>query len=72
MADFVLDQSDYFDDEWWETYGNDPCPNPGKQCRCCGEGGLFWKKLDGKWRLFDDSGLHKCKINPLRMELRKK
>lgn len=36
-----------------------------KTCRCCGEGGLYWKKLEGKWRLFNDKGIHKCPVVPL-------
>jgi hypothetical protein len=36
-----------------------------KTCRCCGTEGLHWAQQEGKWRLFDDNGMHKCKVNPL-------
>jgi len=36
-----------------------------KTCRCCGQGGLRWDQLCGKWRLFDKHGLHQCPVNPL-------
>ena len=32
-----------------------------KECRYCGEDGLFWGKHEDKWRLFSsESGLHTC------------
>jgi hypothetical protein len=38
-----------------------------KTCRCCGRGGLHWKQLRGKWRLFTGAGaLHVCPVNPLK------
>ena len=37
----------------------------GKICRCCGKPGLHWDTHQGKWRLFDKSGLHHCPVNPL-------
>lgn len=37
-----------------------------RKCRCCGEGGLRWEKLNEKWRLFKGSKLHVCPKNPLR------
>lgn len=35
-------------------------------CRCCGVGGLYWKQVKGKWRLFSEGYIHKCSVNPLR------
>lgn len=37
----------------------------GKTCRCCGEGGLYWRQLDGRWRLFSHGGIHRCPVVPL-------
>lgn len=36
------------------------------KCRCCGEVGLHWEKIEDKWRLFNNEGLHDCKANPLK------
>ena len=39
-----------------------------KVCRCCKTGGLHWEEHKGKWRLFDEKGLHKCPSVPLKDE----
>lgn len=59
VADYYLEQEDYFGEDWpgWEEDGY---RKPGITCRFCGTTGLFWNKLDGKWRLFNDKGLHTC------------
>ena len=48
------------------TYHNASYPKtPRKTCRCCGQTGLLWGKIDGKFRLFDKNQVHKCPIKPL-------
>jgi hypothetical protein len=37
-----------------------------KTCRCCKTAGLHWDTHKGKWRLFDDKGLHFCPAVPLK------
>lgn len=37
----------------------------GVTCRCCKTQNLTWTDSKGKWRLFDDKGLHNCEVNPL-------
>ena len=33
----------------------------GKVCRYCGESGFSWRKVKGKWRLFDrQHQMHSC------------
>jgi len=32
-----------------------------KSCRRCGESGLSWMSVDGKWRLGADGIEHRCK-----------
>ena len=58
MADWTLEQEDYFGDDWdgWE----DDSLNPGKTCRYCNEDYLHWQQIEKKWRLFSDKGLHIC------------
>lgn len=38
-----------------------------RTCRCCSKTGLHWAQHNGKWRLFDNNGLHECPKNPLKM-----
>lgn len=34
-----------------------------RSCKYCLQGSLQWKQIDGKWRLFDESGRkHKCSV----------
>lgn len=41
--------------------------NPNKICRCCNTDRLHWKKIKGKYRLFDsDNNIHVCPINPIK------
>lgn len=36
--------------------------NPLKSCKHCGQTGLAWKRIEGKWRLSSGSGeVHTCK-----------
>lgn len=50
----------------WSLLDNDLFPSPAAtSCRCCSEGNLFWREIDGKWRLFNDRGIHKCPVQPL-------
>ena len=37
-----------------------------KTCKYCGQTGLNWKKLNGKWRLHKGLLLHHCPVNPLK------
>lgn len=44
----------------------------GVVCRCCGEGGLTWQKVNGKWLLHEKSGeFHNCKVNPYKERSKK-
>ena len=36
-----------------------------KTCRNCKAHGLHWRKLQGKWRLFDGDKMHECPVAPL-------
>lgn len=36
-----------------------------KICYCCGTENLHWKNVEGKWRLFDATDIHKCPVNPI-------
>lgn len=58
-----------YDEGIVDELGFEPLPSTGSQkvvtCRCCGVSGLFWKKVEAKWRLFNEQGLHNCKVNPL-------
>ena len=68
MADYCIDQQWDDEDEWgnWITDPSDGGPPvSSKTCRACGREGLHWNQRDGKWRLFDDRGIHKCKVAPL-------
>jgi hypothetical protein len=66
MADYTLDIM--FSDGRWENNGW--CEGPPIRyvtCRCCGKEGLHWSQhMNGKWRLFDECGIHKCSVNPLK------
>jgi len=35
-------------------------------CRCCKKKNLHWQQHNGKFRLFDGRGIHKCPKNPLK------
>ena len=39
-----------------------------RTCRCCGETGLSWGKVNGAFRLFENGVIHDCPVNPLRNE----
>ena len=38
-------------------------PTP-RTCRCCGETGLKWMNVEGKWLLGNGAEVHQCKANP--------
>lgn len=80
MADYFLDEvldweEAYFDylhsgrsEEEASFHLGDAIPrSPSlRACRCCGEEGLRWGKVEGKWRLFRGAKLHNCPVNPLK------
>lgn len=57
MADFALDTINFEDRDRSESRVT---------CRCCGANHLHWKEFNGRWRLFDDNGLHACPVAPLK------
>jgi len=68
MAEYTLDCIDF------ESYSNPYAEQNGEWeapairtivCRCCHKAGLEWHIHNGKWRLFDQRGLHACPVNPL-------
>ena len=67
MADYTLECMQNY-----HNYGLEPLYDNGgyKECRCCGVGELHWGQSDnGKWVLLDDdSRLHNCQVNPLKVE----
>jgi hypothetical protein len=46
-------------------YRSNPFKTRGRTCRCCGQTGLLWGKIDGKFRLFDKENIHKCPVKRL-------
>ena len=56
MADYYLEQ------DWGDFDGPNNCENKEIVCKFCKERGFHWKQLpNGKWRLFDEYGMHSCK-----------
>ena len=77
MADMLIDTFGDVDEHGLDGYDNvyydnstgryrSYCQKTTKTCRCCGATGLTWGLDDGKWRLFNDKGIHKCQVNPLK------
>jgi hypothetical protein len=66
MSDIEAYNRGIIDELGYEITGIGPKPIT---CRCCGVSGLHWSESkSGKWRLFDDNGIHNCKANPLKKE----
>lgn len=63
IADMLIDQM--WDDLDRDDWDDEPPAQYWKKCRCCGQEGLHWNQIDGKWRLCNDDGLHMCPVNPL-------
>lgn len=60
MADMLMwDERDLEGDE------DEPLAPAPVTCRCCGRKGLEWNQRSGKWRLYDQRGIHVCPVNPL-------
>ncbi len=51
MADYSLEQSDYFD----FSYNNIV------ECKYCKQDGLIWEETGKGWRLYDGNTPHECK-----------
>jgi len=68
MADYILSSIDYGHDyiSGYDEDEHEPPLRHDKTCRCCGRKGLQWGQRNGKWRLFDNRGIHVCKVNPLK------
>lgn len=65
MADYTLESIEY--GMYSEDDGYDERQDiSDKMCRYCGRTGLRWGLRNEKWRLFDNRGIHVCKINPLK------
>jgi len=60
-----LSTEDAYDKGVIDENGYEPYPRA-KTCRCCGQTGLEWSSVDGKFRLFDGDSIHVCPVNPLR------
>jgi hypothetical protein len=58
-----LEYDEYCDELEREVFKSNPSD---KVCRYCGEGGLRWENIKGKWRLFDGNEIHRCPVNPLK------
>lgn len=58
MADMILDGAWDCEEEWEDR-------EHVVTCRYCGTKNLTWGMVDGKWRLFNKKGIHKCKVVPL-------
>lgn len=70
MADMLIDQM--FDDPFGEEEDDDGPAGWTIKCRCCGEEGLVWGQISGKWRLHDqEANLHICSVKPLKEEVAK-
>lgn len=66
MADYHVEQ---FPATWMEE---DDCGyheqyDCFKICKFCGRRNLHWENRNGKWRLCDNRGLHRCPVNPLKL-----
>jgi hypothetical protein len=61
MADYYLDNADYFDEDWYEDHNvhtDGPCSI---SCKYCGYGPLWWRMTNGSWRLIGKKGMiHSC------------
>lgn len=67
MADYSIESIEfdiYNGNNGWDGWEQ---PNSDKTCRCCGRTDLHWDERNGQWRLFDNRGIHVCKINPLNL-----
>lgn len=53
IADWMFDQAinGSLENDGWEQ---------GETCRYCGEEGLEWAPIDGRWRLTADGEVHAC------------
>ena len=57
--------SDCFDHGFdaFESYFNEDNyqseENP-KRCKHCGKNGLYWKEINGKWKLCENNFIHNC------------
>jgi len=66
MADYTLDSIEFDSNPYSEQNGEWEAPLKRTiVCRCCHRAGLEWGERNGKWRLFDDRGIHVCPVNPL-------
>lgn len=36
-----------------------------KKCRFCNKSGLYWQRVNDRWRLFEDNHIHICPVNPI-------
>lgn len=67
MGAYFLEESimagfdEYSEDEYSEAmYSGHNAPQS-ITCRHCNNSGFYWQELpDGKWRLFDEYGMHYC------------
>ena len=51
---------------WGDDWRGGRFQNRTLTCRCCGEPGLKWRKVEGKWRLAKPRGeVHRCPVHPL-------
>ena len=60
MSVYDAYENGFIDELGREIYGNKTTI-----CRNCGEKGLYWKKLDSKWRLYKNGSIHNCMVKPL-------
>lgn len=65
MSDIEAYEKGIIDEFGYEHFDT---TNKKKTCRCCQTENLHWASREGKWFLFDDKGLHKCKVNPLKIK----
>jgi hypothetical protein len=63
MADYYLEQA-MFDDELSSLEETAEYVS-NVTCRLCGRKNLHWRQRNDKWRLFDNRGIHVCKIHPI-------
>lgn len=73
MADDAIDaaidaeddfwNSDEDEDGWWPA---DFDPPRNRTCGRCGREKLHWEQREGKWKLCDERGVHKCSIKRIK------
>lgn len=63
-----ISDADAFDEGVIDELGYEYIPSRqnSQTCYCCKQTGLHWKPYHGKWRLFDNDGIHKCPVKPLK------